>query len=107
MGMEHFMPVTLSSGKPFVASSQVPVAVEIPKPKKRGGGSTKPKKPLFDLDQPSRLRNAEFQWHLGGMSASAFHSRRRAGLIPPPDGNDGRPFWFSETVRAYLTKGGA
>lgn len=100
------MSVSWPNGKPSVVSSQVPVPVAVPQPRKKGGGSTKPKKPLFDLDQPSRLRNAEFQWHLGGMSASAFHSRRRAGLIPPPDGHDGRPWWFSETVRAFLTKGG-
>lgn len=98
------MPVTLSNGKPFVASSEVPAAVEVPpRPRKRGGGSTAPKAPPFDLNTPAaRMRNAHFQFYLGGMSASAFHERRRKGEIPPPDGHDPRPYWRTETVRAFL-----
>lgn len=98
------MPVNFANGKPFAAASQVPVAVPLPKPKKRGGGSTKPKAPPFDLNTPARIRNAHFQHLLGDMSASAFHGRRRAGLVPPPDGNDGRPYWMTQTVRAFLSK---
>ncbi|REE21220.1 hypothetical protein B0G71_4372 [Paraburkholderia sp. BL27I4N3] len=101
------MSVNFAKPKALIAAQVPPVAVPLPKPKKKGGGSTKPKAPPFDLDTPARVRNYHFQFLLGNLSASAFHDRRRKGLVPPPDGNDGRPFWLTETVRAFLTKGGA
>ena len=105
------MPVVLSSGKPFKASAsqaQVSAAVEAPQPKpKRRITCTRPKAPPFDLNTPAaRLRNAHFQWYLGELGPSAFHARRRKGEIPPPDGHDPRPYWLTETVRDFLTKGG-
>ena len=95
------MPVMRANGKPFVAAA-VPTPVVESKPKKRGGGSTKPKAPPFDINGLGRLRNAHFQHFLGGMSSSAFHERRRKGEIPPPDGYDPRPWWSTETIRNFL-----
>jgi hypothetical protein len=40
---------------------------------------------------------------LFGLSHSTFYERRNDGVLPPPDGYDGRrPYWRRDTVRAYL-----
>ncbi len=64
---------------------------------------TEPQKPPFSLDEQGyKVRNAHFQWILGGMSHSAFNSRKRRKDFPKPDGKDPRPFWWSQTVTAFL-----
>lgn len=83
----------------------MPLAIKLLSIKKRGGGSTKPKAPVVDMNGIGWIRNAEFQFLLGGMSASAFHARRRTGKVPPPDGHDPRPYWNTSTVRAFLKRG--
>jgi hypothetical protein len=74
-----------------------------PVTKKPKSGHTEPKSPTFPLDEPGhKVRIANFQWLMDGMSHSAFHARQRRGFIPQPDGRDPRPFWWTETVKVYL-----
>lgn len=80
-----------------------PATITTP-PRRKGGGSTKPKAPLFSLDGPGRVRNAHFQALLGDLGASAFHARIRDGRVPKPDGYDPRPYWHTTTVRTFLLK---
>lgn len=86
------MPITIN-GSPIPPT---------PVPKKKKSGHTKPQKPPLSLDEPGRLRQAHFQYLLGGLSQSAFHARRRLKLVPPPDGLDPRPYWRTETVKLFL-----
>ncbi|AMM14937.1 hypothetical protein AX768_13360 [Burkholderia sp. PAMC 28687] len=78
-------------------------AVIVPAKPKRKSWNVQPKAPLISLDQPGYIRNANFQALLGNLSSPAFFQRRKKGLIPPPDGFDPRPFWRTETVKAFLT----
>src|SRR5437763_1122262 len=72
-------------------------------PKKKKSGHTDPQCPIFSLDEPGhKVRIANFQWFMGCMSHSAFHARQKRSRIPKPDGRDARPFWWSETVKAFL-----
>ncbi|PZR49623.1 hypothetical protein [Paraburkholderia fungorum] len=64
-------------------------------------GNTRPKPPLLSLDQPGRLRVGNLLALLG-IAAPTFYRRLHAGVIPKADGNDGRPYWNTETVRKYL-----
>lgn len=72
--------------------------------RKRPNGHTMPKRPAVSLDQPGRVRVAHFQWYLGEISASAFYQRLKKGRVPPPCGNDGRPYWRTEVVKEFLEK---
>jgi hypothetical protein len=81
--------------------SGLPISLEAVPGKK--SGHTEPQSPMFSLnDRGHKVRIANFQWFMGQMSHSAFEARRKKGLIPPPDGHDKRPFWWSETVAHYL-----
>ncbi|WP_144030221.1 hypothetical protein [Burkholderia sp. AU6039] len=71
-------------------------------PRKRTNGHTAPKPPAISLDQPGRIRVANFQALLGGISGSAFYQRLKLGRIPQPCGNDGRPYWRTEVVKKFL-----
>jgi hypothetical protein len=71
-------------------------------PQKKRSGHTKPKAPEISLNEPGRLRIAHFQALLGGLSHSSFYQRLKLGRVPKPDGNDGRPYWKTETVRLFL-----
>ena len=71
-------------------------------PKKKQKGHTLPRVPELSLNEPGRLRVAHMQALLGGISHTAFYSRRDAGRVPPYDGNDGRPYWKTSTVKAFL-----
>jgi hypothetical protein len=57
---------------------------------------------MISLDQPGRVRKPQFRHLLGGISESSFWKKSQKGLLPKPDGNDGRPRWSTETVRKYL-----
>src|SRR2546425_7215831 len=73
-----------------------------PTPKKKKCGHTEPQCPTFSLDEPRhKVRIANFQWCMGGMSHSAFHARQKRNRIPKPDGYDPRPYWWSETVKSF------
>lgn len=67
-------------------------------------GNTKPLPVLLSLDQPGRLRVGHLLTLLS-ISSTTFYQRVKRGEIPPADGQDGRPYWNTATVRAYL--GGA
>jgi hypothetical protein len=71
---------------------------------KRRSGNVKPIPPAISLDQPGRIRTANFQALLGGLSSPAFYQRMKKGLVPPHDGYDPRPYWKTETVKKFLTE---
>jgi|SRR5579862_1061844 len=74
-----------------------------PTPPRKKCGHTEPQSPTFSLNELGhKVRIANFQWFMGQMSHSAFHARQTRGFIPPPDGYDKRPFWWSQTVAHYL-----
>lgn len=67
--------------------------------KPRRGG---PEAPIISLDQPGRLR-VRHLCALFSTSRPTFYVRLRAGLLPRPDGYDGRfPWWSTATVRKAL-----
>lgn len=53
------------------------------------------------LDQKGILRVGHLLTLLS-LTSTKFYSRLNAGLIPPPCGNDGRPFWTTRVVSDYL-----
>lgn len=76
-----------------------------PKPAtKKRSGHTQPQVPQISLHEPGRLRVAHMQALLGGISHSAFYSRLALGRVPKPDGHDPRPYWKTETAKAFLQK---
>jgi len=72
--------------------------------KKRKCGHTEPQVPTFSLDEPGhKVYIANFQSLMGGISHSAFMNRRQRHFIPEPDGHEKkRPFWWSDTVKAFI-----
>lgn len=65
---------------------------------------TKAVAPVVSLDQPGRLRVANLMALLG-ISRPSVYARVADGRLPAADGNDGRPYWNTQTVRAYLQGG--
>lgn len=59
---------------------------------------------LIDLSQPGRIRVGHLMT-LFSVSHSALYRRLRNGAIPIADGNDGRPFWRTETIKGALAEG--
>lgn len=55
------------------------------------------------LDLPGRLRVGHWLALLS-IGQSTYYARRTAGTLPEPDGNDGRPYWNTATVRAYFER---
>lgn len=75
------------------------------KPKaRRKARSTLPVAPAVPLDQPGRLRVCNLMAVLG-LSRASVYARMGDGRLPAPDGHDGRPYWNTSTVRAYLSAG--
>ena len=68
---------------------------------KRQSGHVQPRALLISLDQPGRVRIAEWLGMLG-IKHATFYTRRWQEILPKPDGHDPRPFWNTETVRAFL-----
>ena len=64
-------------------------------------GHSKPLMVTIDLNQPGRLRVGHLM-SLFATSHSKLYVLLRRGEIPPPDGNDGRPYWNTSTVRPCL-----
>ncbi|RYF30967.1 MAG: hypothetical protein EOO23_03870 [Comamonadaceae bacterium] len=62
----------------------------------------RPIPPIISLDQPGRLRIANLMALLS-ISHQSVYVRLRTGKIPPPDGNDGRPYWNTATIKQLLT----
>ena len=67
-------------------------------------GHVSARRPIIDINSPGRLRTGEVM-ALGGFSHSGLYVRIKKGTFPPPDGNDGRNFWNTSTIREYLAKG--
>ncbi len=92
---------------PVTINPKFPPAVEPPvesvAPKKRG--HTVPVYPTnIPLDKPGRLRTCHIQALLGNISDSAVKRRINKGHFPVADGNDGKPYWNTATVRLHLGK---
>lgn len=60
-----------------------------------------PRPPVVDLNGPGWLRTANVL-SLCGISHSTLYARMNAGTFPRPDGNDGRNYWNTSTVRDFL-----
>ncbi|WP_162600946.1 hypothetical protein [Paraburkholderia sp. C35] len=67
-------------------------------------GNTRPLPVLLSLDQPGRLRVGHLLTLLS-ISSPVLYARLKNGLIPKADGDDGRPYWNTSTVRDYLAGG--
>lgn len=82
-------------------------SIAAPEEKKRSG-NTRPRPPVIALDQPGRLRISHLL-SLLSISAPTFYRHLNKGRIPPATGNDGRPYWKTETIKAFLDEksGGA
>lgn len=65
---------------------------------KRG---VKPVAPPIPLDQPGRLRIAHLL-AIFAINKTTYYNRRNAGHLPLPDGNDGRPFYNTSTIRPLV-----
>ena len=69
---------------------------------KRKQTHTQPKSLEYvDLDIPARLRVGHMM-SLFGVSHSTLYKRKKAGALPQPDGDDGRPYWLTTSVRPLL-----
>jgi predicted DNA-binding transcriptional regulator AlpA len=71
------------------------------RPKKQRG-HVSARRPIIDLNCAGRLRTGEVM-ALCGISHSGLYERKNKGTFPSPDGNDGRNFWNTSTIRNYLT----
>lgn len=58
--------------------------------------------PLISLNEPARLRREHLLFLFGIKSGTTLRKRIGLGLIPLPDGHDGRPYWNTWTVRDFL-----
>ena len=67
-------------------------------------GHVLPRPPLLDLNHVGRLRCAHVL-ALCSISHSTLYSRMHHGTFPRPDGNDGRNYWNTETLKDYLELG--
>jgi hypothetical protein len=56
------------------------------------------------LQDLRRIRATEFA-HLLARGRSAFYRDVKAGLVPPADGHDSRPYWRQMTVYRFLNTG--
>ena len=66
---------------------------------------TQARPPVISIDGPGRLRVGHLMALLA-IGHTTFYERRAIGKIPGPDGDDGRPYWFTETIRPLLVKAG-
>jgi hypothetical protein len=84
-------------------SAPVPLkaVLTIAQTKKPRNTHTRTQAPVISLDMPGRLRVGNLMALLG-ISHSVFYVAKKAGKIPPPDGNDSRPYWNTATVRSFL-----
>lgn len=74
-------------------------------PKARNAGHTRARPLSGSLEQPGRVRVANWLALLN-IGHSAFYERRKTNSIPCADGHDPRPFWDTKTVRDYLALSG-
>jgi predicted DNA-binding transcriptional regulator AlpA len=72
-------------------------------PPRRSRGHVQPRTPRISLDQQGLLRTGDVLG-LVSISHSTLHQRIKDGAFPKPDGNDGRNFWFTATIKAFLER---
>lgn len=60
-----------------------------------------PRRPEISLSEPGRLRTAHILAICGFMRSTLYNHMKKGGF-PEPDGNDGRNFWNTQTIREYL-----
>lgn len=60
--------------------------------------------PLVPLDQPGLLRVCHLMALLS-VSRASVYARVADGRLPAADGRDGRPYWKTQTINAYLAGG--
>ena len=82
----HFIKASASNGNP---------------PTKKKQGHVEPEPLEISLDQPGRVRIKHWLAFLG-IRHPTFYTKRWQSLMPPPDGHDPRPYWRTETVKAFL-----
>lgn len=61
-----------------------------------------PRRPEISLSEPGRLRSAHVL-AICGLKRSTLYNHMEAGTFPKPDGNDGRNFWNTQTIREFLS----
>jgi len=83
------MPVTFSDVKSALGE------------KKGKSGHVQPAAPQISLDQPGRLRVKHLLFLLS-IKSSTLYIRLKKGEIPAADGDDGRPYWNTVTVKSFL-----
>jgi len=66
-------------------------------------GHTKARPVPASLEGRVRLRTGHLLT-LYGVAHSTLYDRLRAGRIPKADGDDGRPWWWQESIRADLER---
>jgi len=99
--------VNPSAGKQSAALAQVVAHATKPKKTKRTRKQTnvRPRPLPFSLDQPGRVRVGHWLTLLD-IASPTFFAWRKAGKVPAADGHDGRPFWLTSTVKAFLEQPG-
>lgn len=95
------MTITINRRGPAIADNLVATTSN---QKKMQRGHVLPRRPLIDLDQPGRLRTGEVM-ALEGISHSGLYAKMKKGLFPLPDGNDGRNYWNTSTIRTRYNGG--
>lgn len=83
---------------------QIP-QTKIATPVKKQRGHTLPRRPLISLDEPGRLRvgNLLVIFNISHTKLYADLPRKGSpGRYPAPDGNDGRPYWNTSTIKSFL-----
>lgn len=71
---------------------------------KRKRKTSEPRRPEISLSEPGRLRSAHVL-ALCGFRRSTLYNRMSDGTFPKPDGDDGRNYWNTKTIRTYLDAG--
>jgi hypothetical protein len=75
-----------------------------PSKNKKKQGHAKPLPLTLDLNQPGRLRVGHLM-NLLSISHATLYARMLTGVLPKPDGKDGkRPYWKTSTIRPLLER---
>ena len=68
-----------------------------------GSGHTKARPVPACLEDDVRIRTGQVMTAYG-VAHSTMYQRMRDGKIPRPDGDDGRPWWWTRTISAGLKR---
>jgi len=94
--MRDHLPTSSASNFQQLPLPKTPTAVAHPRSTKSRASA-----PAISLDQPGRLR-VTHMLALLAVSHASFYNGLKDGKYPKPDGNDGRPFWKTQTAKAFL-----